>query len=49
MHPQAQAAGISWPLPAGLDDESLEEKLFSPSGAEDERRPVPTGRPSARS
>jgi transposase len=37
---RAQAAGISWPLPEGLDEEALELKLFPPADA-DPARPLP--------
>ncbi len=37
---RAQRAGLSWPLPAGLDGESLEAQLF-PASAKEAARPVP--------
>lgn len=37
---RADAAGICWPLPAGLDDEALESELFPPAEPTSER-PVP--------
>ena len=30
---RAQAAGLSWPLPEGLDDAALEARLFPPPAA----------------
>lgn len=42
---RAESAGISWPLPAGVDEEMLEQKLFPPPSAElAARRPVPEWR-----
>lgn len=42
---RAEAAGIAWPLPEGMDDESLEALLFPPPTAElAARRPVPDWR-----
>ncbi len=42
---RADAAGITWPLPAELDDAALEAKLFPPPTAElAARRPVPDWR-----
>jgi transposase len=38
---RAQAAGLSWPLPDGLDDEELERRLFPLPRASAERRPTP--------
>ena len=39
---RAEAAGLTWPLPEGLDEASLEQRLFAPSGAlPAEPRPVP--------
>jgi transposase len=37
---RAQAAGLSWPLPDGLDDEQIERRLFPPS-TPGQRRPLP--------
>lgn len=37
---RAQVAGVSWPLPADLDEGSLEQLLFSPGPAEGDR-PLP--------
>jgi transposase len=42
---RAEGAGLSWPLPEGLDDEALEARLFPPATAElAQRRPVPDWR-----
>ncbi len=42
---RAEAAGIGWPLPEGLDEEALAAKLFPPpSGELAARRPVPEWR-----
>jgi transposase len=42
---RAEAAGLSWPLPDGLDEAALEAKLFPPPTAElAARRPVPEWR-----
>lgn len=42
---RAEAAGLSWPLPEGLDEAALEAKLFPPPTAElAARRPVPEWR-----
>jgi len=38
---RAEAAGIGWPLPEGLDEEALEAKLFPPPGDDAPARPVP--------
>ena len=39
---RAQAAGLSWPLPVGLDDSALERLLFPPpASVSAEPRPVP--------
>jgi transposase len=39
---RAEAAGISWPLPDGMDEAGVEAKLFPPPSAElAARRPVP--------
>jgi transposase len=39
---RARLAGLSWPLPDGLDDEALELLLFpAPSSAQTDQRPVP--------
>ena len=38
---RASAAGISWPVPEGLDDAALEAALFPPSPPSGVRRPVP--------
>ena len=42
---RAEAAGIGWPLPEGLDEEALAARLFPPpSGELAARRPVPEWR-----
>jgi transposase len=42
---RAQAAGLSWPLPEGLDEAALEDRLFPASSAEvAAARPVPDWR-----
>jgi transposase len=42
---RAESAGIGWPLPDGLDEETLEARLFPPPSAElAARRPVPEWR-----
>ena len=42
---RAESAGLSWPLPEGLDEAALEAKLFPPpSGELAARRPVPEWR-----
>jgi transposase len=42
---RAEAAGIGWPLPEGLDEETLEARLFPPPCGElAARRPVPDWR-----
>lgn len=42
---RADAAGIGWPLPEGMDEEALQAKLFPPRDAElAARRPVPEWR-----
>src|ERR1700761_7144883 len=40
---RARLAGLSWPLPQGLDDEGLELLLFpaSTAASQSDRRPVP--------
>ncbi len=38
---RARSAGLSWPLPAGLDDTTLEAKLFVSSAAPRTGRPTP--------
>src|SRR3954452_18917086 len=39
---RARLAGLSWPLPDGLDDDALELLLFpAPSSAQTDQRPVP--------
>ncbi len=38
---RAQAAGIGWPLPEGMDESALEAKLFPRPDEEQRQRPVP--------
>ena len=38
---RAQAAGLSWPLPEGLDDQQLQERLLRPPQAPPEAAPPP--------
>ena len=38
---RAKAGGLSWPLPAELDDAELERRLFPPPPARSEARPQP--------
>src|SRR5207247_11080199 len=38
---RAERAGLSWPLPADLDDEALERRLFPPPAARPGARPEP--------
>jgi len=38
---RAEAAGLSWPLPEGMDEEELERLLFPPPAASSHRRPEP--------
>src|SRR5262245_62657295 len=38
---RARRAGLSWPLPDGLDDVVLELRLYPPPTAKDEERPLP--------
>ena len=38
---RATAAGLSWPLPEGMDDRTLEELLFPPVAPSTVRRPEP--------
>ena len=38
---RARRAGLSWPLPDGLDDVALELRLYPPAAAKDEQRPLP--------
>jgi transposase len=42
---RAESAGVSWPLPDDVDEETLEQRLFPPPSAElAARRPVPDWR-----
>jgi transposase len=38
---RAKAAGLSWPLPEGMDEEQLERLLFPPPPASSRQRPEP--------
>jgi len=38
---RAEAAGLRWPLPEGMDEESLERLLFPPPAPSAVRRPLP--------
>jgi transposase len=38
---RAQLAGLSWPFPDGLDDQALEQRLFSPLPPPSVTRPLP--------
>jgi transposase len=38
---RARHAGLTWPLPEGLSDEALEQRLYPPSTSKDEKRPLP--------
>jgi transposase len=38
---RAKAAGLSWPLPGGLDEEELERRLFPPRSESPNRHPLP--------
>jgi transposase len=38
---RAQAAGVSWPLPEGMDDMALEQRVFAGSPAPTDRRALP--------
>jgi len=38
---QAEAAGLSWPLPEELDEEGLERRLFPPPPDSPHNRPLP--------
>ena len=38
---RARRAGLSWPLPEGLDDAALELRLYPPSTSEKVERPLP--------
>ena len=38
---RAEACGLSWPLPASLDDEALERRLFPPLPPSGVLRPEP--------
>jgi len=34
---RAERAGLSWPLPSGIDDAALEHQLFAPTGGRTRR------------
>ena len=38
---RAEAAGLSWPLPEGMDEEALEQLWFPAPAASSHRRPEP--------
>jgi len=38
---RAEAAGLGWPLPEGMDEEALEARLFPPTAPATQRRAVP--------
>lgn len=38
---RAQRAGLSWPLPEGMDDAALEHRLYPPAISSDVPRPLP--------
>jgi transposase len=38
---RARRAGLTWPLPDGLDDVALERRLYPPSAPTKEQRPLP--------
>lgn len=38
---RAKAAGLSWPLPAAMDDSALEARLFPPAQPQGRERPLP--------
>ena len=38
---RASTAGVSWPLPEGLDERTLERLLFPPTSLSAETRPLP--------
>jgi transposase len=38
---RAKVAGLSWPLPEGMDEEQLERLLYPPPPASSRRRPLP--------
>lgn len=38
---RASAAGLSWPLPDGISDDELEQRLYSPPGSAERNRQVP--------
>src|SRR5207237_511014 len=42
---RARVLGLAWPLPDGLDDAELEQRLFTPAGFHDgPTKPLPTSR-----
>ena len=38
---RAQAAGLNWPLPEGLDEQQIQQRLFHPAQAQPEASPPP--------
>lgn len=38
---RAEAAGLRWPLPEGMDEEALEQRLFPPPAPATQRRAIP--------
>jgi transposase len=38
---RVRRAGLSWPLPDGLDDAALERQLYPPSPSQKVQRPLP--------
>ena len=38
---RAQAAGLSWPLPEGLDEQQIQEQLLNPARGQPEAAPPP--------
>src|SRR3974390_2444568 len=38
---RARRAGLRWPLPEGLSDDVLEQRLYPPPIVKDEQRPLP--------
>src|ERR1700690_3909489 len=41
---RARRAGLSWPLPDGLDDTALELRLYPPAASNKVQRPLPDWR-----
>ena len=38
---RAKVAGITWPIPDGIDDAALEGRLFTPAGFHGSTKPLP--------